>query len=88
MNPRLAALLAKARSMLAGFTPGQRAIVVVAGSGLAVGVADAKPKDCAALNRGFDWALVNLMTADSYFTEILYRGALDHYSSELDAAGC
>jgi flagellar M-ring protein FliF len=37
VNPRLAALLAKARSMLAGFTPGQRAIVVVAVLALGLG---------------------------------------------------
>jgi hypothetical protein len=63
-------------------------LLVVAGSGFAVGAADAKPRDCAALNRGFDWALANLLVADGYLTEAIYRGALDYYSGELDAAGC
>jgi hypothetical protein len=63
-------------------------LVVAAGSGLAVGTADAKPKDCAALNRGFDWALANLIASDGLLTEVIYRGALDYYSDALDAAGC
>jgi hypothetical protein len=41
-----------------------------------------------ALNRGFDWALVNLMTSESYFGDVFYRAALDHYAEQLDSGRC
>jgi hypothetical protein len=62
--------------------------LVAAGLVTTTGLANAAPVDCAALNRGFDWALVNLMTSESYFGDVFYRAALDHYSEQLDSGRC
>ena len=62
---------------------------VVAGAlGVATGTAAAEQVDCAKLNRGYDWALANLVVSDGMLSTAFYRSAVDYYAGELDAGKC
>jgi hypothetical protein len=54
----------------------------------AAGTAVAEQIDCAKAGRGYDWALANLVTSDSYVTQAYYRGFEDYYADQMERGGC
>ena len=62
--------------------------IAACGFAVATGTAGAEAVDCAAAQHGYDWALANLVVADSYFTQAYYRGFQDYYVDQLNAGHC
>ncbi len=62
--------------------------VVGAILGFTAGVAEAKPSRCQVYVDRIDWAIANLMAADSDFTQTIWQSMLGAADAAADSAGC